>query len=241
MDITGLQVAIVGGGYGGAAAAKALSLLGADVNVYEQASQIREVGAGIGLRPSTMDLFRQWGIFDAVAKVSSASDYFEILTATGDPILKDAWPGMDDFEVRTNTHLIHRGDFIEAEGTLSERRRRNLRNEVEQTVGRINGELGKIGAPAVHYLHHSYPREEMAALFQAADVMLVTPLRDGMNLVAKEYVACRYDEGGALVRHDVEGLPGGVEPRGLPDPLLQLLERLSNLRSRLFTGHGTAS
>ncbi|MEV1130733.1 FAD-dependent monooxygenase [Agromyces sp. NPDC049794] len=114
MDITNLRVATVGGGYGGAAAAKALSLLGADVAVYEQASQIREVGAGIGLRPSTMDLFRQWGVFDAIAKVSSPSDYFEILTATGDPIMKDSWPGMEDYEVKTNTHLIHRGDFIEA-------------------------------------------------------------------------------------------------------------------------------
>lgn len=114
MDFTNLSVAVVGGGYGGAAAAKALSLRGADVTVYEQASQIREVGAGIGLRPSTMDLFRQWGAFDAIDGVSSASDYFEILTATGDPIMKDSWPGMDDFEVRTNTHLIHRGDFIEA-------------------------------------------------------------------------------------------------------------------------------
>lgn len=82
---------------------------------------------------------------------------------------------------------------------------RQLRVEVEQTVGRINGELGKIGAPAVHYLHHSYPREEMAALFQAADVMLVTPLRDGMNLVAKEYVTCRYDLGGALVLSEFTG------------------------------------
>lgn len=114
MDTKDLKIAVIGAGYGGAAAAKALSLLGADVNVYEQASQIREVGAGIGLRPSTMDLFRQWGIFDAVAKVSSASDYFEILTATGDPIMKDEWPGMDDYAVKTHTHLIHRGDFIEA-------------------------------------------------------------------------------------------------------------------------------
>jgi trehalose 6-phosphate synthase len=72
-------------------------------------------------------------------------------------------------------------------------------------VGRINGDLGKIGAPAVHYLHHSYPREEMAALFQAADVMLVTPLRDGMNLVAKEYVTCRHDLGGALVLSEFTG------------------------------------
>lgn len=121
MDTKDLRIAVVGAGYGGAAAAKALSLLGADVTVYEQASQIREVGAGIGLRPSTMDLFRQWGVFDAIASVSSASDYFEILTATGDRIMKDSWPGTDDFEVRTNTHLIHRGDFIDAlNGVLPE-------------------------------------------------------------------------------------------------------------------------
>ncbi|MGW5237768.1 alpha,alpha-trehalose-phosphate synthase (UDP-forming) [Monashia sp. NPDC004114] len=82
---------------------------------------------------------------------------------------------------------------------------RILREEIEQTVGRINGDLGKIGAPAVHYLHHSYPRDEMAALFQAADVMLVTPLRDGMNLVAKEYVTCRHDLGGALVLSEFTG------------------------------------
>ena len=82
---------------------------------------------------------------------------------------------------------------------------RNLRSEIEQTVGRINGELGQIGSPAVHYLHHSYPREEMAALFLAADIMLVTPLRDGMNLVAKEYVTCRHDLGGALVLSEFTG------------------------------------
>ncbi|WP_018772877.1 FAD-dependent monooxygenase [Arthrobacter sp. 131MFCol6.1] len=110
-DIKNLNIAIVGAGYGGAAAAKALSLLGADVTVYEQASQMREVGAGIGLRPATMHRFRQWGIFDTIAKVSSPSDYFEILTATGDPIMKDTWP---EFGEQTQTHLIHRGDFIEA-------------------------------------------------------------------------------------------------------------------------------
>ncbi|WP_406422532.1 FAD-dependent monooxygenase [Streptomyces sp. NBC_00873] len=113
-DLKNLKIAVVGAGYGGAAAAKALSLLGADVNIYEQASQIREVGAGIGLRPATMDRFRQWGIFDAIAKVSSPSDYFEILTATGDPMMKEAWPGIHDFAEETKTHLIHRGDFIDA-------------------------------------------------------------------------------------------------------------------------------
>jgi salicylate hydroxylase len=111
LEIQNLKIAIVGAGYGGAAAAKALSLLGADVTVYEQASQIREVGAGIGLRPATLERFRQGGTFDAIARVSSPSDYFEILTATDQPIMKDSWPVSGD---ETQTYLIHRGDFIEA-------------------------------------------------------------------------------------------------------------------------------
>ena len=82
---------------------------------------------------------------------------------------------------------------------------RVLRDEVEVTVGRINGEHGQLGQPVVHYLHQSYPKEEMAALYLAADVMLVTSLRDGMNLVAKEYVACRHDETGALVLSEFTG------------------------------------
>lgn len=110
-DLKNLKIAIVGAGYGGAAAAKALSLLGANVTVYEQAPQMGEVGAGIGLRPATVARFRQWGIFDAIANVSSASDYFEILTATGDPIMKDTWPESGE---EKHTYLIHRRDFIEA-------------------------------------------------------------------------------------------------------------------------------
>lgn len=80
-----------------------------------------------------------------------------------------------------------------------------LRENVEREVGRINGEFGRVGAPAVHYLHQSYSRSELAALFRAADVMAVTPLRDGMNLVAKEYVAARGDLGGTLVLSEFAG------------------------------------
>jgi trehalose 6-phosphate synthase len=80
-----------------------------------------------------------------------------------------------------------------------------LRDDIDRLVGRINGDLGTIGHPVVHYMHTSYPKDEMAALFRAADVMVVTPLRDGMNLVAKEYVACRYDDRGALVLSEFAG------------------------------------
>ncbi|MHB1172505.1 MAG: alpha,alpha-trehalose-phosphate synthase (UDP-forming) [Lacisediminihabitans sp.] len=80
-----------------------------------------------------------------------------------------------------------------------------LRDEIELTVGRINGDLGTIGHTAISYHHHGYPREEMVALYLAADVMLVTALRDGMNLVAKEYVACRFDEDGVLILSEFAG------------------------------------
>ncbi|WP_061683656.1 alpha,alpha-trehalose-phosphate synthase (UDP-forming) [Microbacterium laevaniformans] len=80
-----------------------------------------------------------------------------------------------------------------------------LRDEIELTVGRINGDHDTVGHTAIRYLHHSYPREEMVALYLAADVMLVTALRDGMNLVAKEYVASRIDSRGVLVLSEFTG------------------------------------
>ena len=82
---------------------------------------------------------------------------------------------------------------------------RQLGQEVDGTVRRINGKYSALDSAAVQYLHQSYPRPEMAAMFLAADVMLVTPLRDGMNLVAKEYVTCRHDLGGALVLSEFAG------------------------------------
>ncbi len=95
---------------------------------------------------------------------------------------------------------------------------RVLRDDLDRLVGRINGDYGRIGRPAISYLHASYPREEMAALYRAADVMVVTPYRDGMNLVAKEYVACRYDEGGALVLSEFTGAAYELRQAWLVNP-----------------------
>ena len=95
---------------------------------------------------------------------------------------------------------------------------KRLRDDIERLVGRLNGDLGDIGSPAIHYLHTSYPKTEMAALFRAADVMVVTPLRDGMNLVAKEYVACRYDDDGALVLSEFAGAADELRQAYLVNP-----------------------
>ena len=95
---------------------------------------------------------------------------------------------------------------------------RRLRDDIDRLVGRINGDLSRIGRPAISYLHSSFPREEMAALFRAADIMVVTPLRDGMNLVAKEYVACRYDNTGALVLSEFAGAADELRQAYLINP-----------------------
>jgi trehalose 6-phosphate synthase len=95
---------------------------------------------------------------------------------------------------------------------------RKLRDDIDRLVGRINGDLGRIGRPAISYLHSSYPREEMAALYRAADIMVVTPFRDGMNLVAKEYVACRYEADGALVLSEFAGAADELRQAYLVNP-----------------------
>lgn len=95
---------------------------------------------------------------------------------------------------------------------------RILRDDIDRLVGRLNGDLGQIGKPAISYLHSSYPREEMAALYRAADIMVVTPFRDGMNLVAKEYVACRYDSDGALVLSEFAGAADELRQAWLVNP-----------------------
>jgi len=82
---------------------------------------------------------------------------------------------------------------------------KSFRRRVDGLVGRINGRYGTVDSTPIHYLMQNFSQREIAAMYRAADVMLVTPLRDGMNLVAKEYVACREAEDGVLVLSEFAG------------------------------------
>jgi trehalose 6-phosphate synthase len=95
---------------------------------------------------------------------------------------------------------------------------RILRDEIELQVGRANGLYAELGAPIINYMHTSYTRQELVSLFLAADVMVVTPLRDGMNLVAKEYVASRPDLGGALLLSEFAGAANELHRAFLVNP-----------------------
>jgi alpha,alpha-trehalose-phosphate synthase [UDP-forming] len=93
-----------------------------------------------------------------------------------------------------------------------------IRDDVELLVSRANGALGPVGTNPIHYMHQAMAPDELAALYVAADVMLVTPLRDGMNLVAKEYVAAKTDDRGALVLSEFTGAAEQMSQAWLVNP-----------------------
>jgi trehalose 6-phosphate synthase len=69
-----------------------------------------------------------------------------------------------------------------------------IREDLDELSGRINGEFAEVDWVPIRYVNQGYPREDLAGFYRAADVALITPLRDGMNLVAKEYVAAQDPE-----------------------------------------------
>jgi trehalose 6-phosphate synthase/phosphatase len=82
---------------------------------------------------------------------------------------------------------------------------KQLKKQVDETIGRINGEFGLPGWTPITYLYRFLPFERLASLYLLADIALVTPLRDGMNLVAKEYIAARTDDTGVLILSETAG------------------------------------
>jgi trehalose 6-phosphate synthase len=92
------------------------------------------------------------------------------------------------------------------------------REDLERLIGEVNGMYSDVGHAAIHYLHQSVDLDELIALYLAADVMLVTPLRDGMNLVAKEYVASKIDETGALILSEFAGAARELDEAILVNP-----------------------
>ncbi|HEX6976412.1 MAG TPA: bifunctional alpha,alpha-trehalose-phosphate synthase (UDP-forming)/trehalose-phosphatase [Vicinamibacterales bacterium] len=93
-----------------------------------------------------------------------------------------------------------------------------FKRQVEEGVGRINGARGTLRSTPVHYVHRSISERQLIALYSAADVMLVTPLRDGMNLVAKEFVASRPDEDGVLVLSEFAGASAELDGAVVVNP-----------------------
>jgi trehalose 6-phosphate synthase/phosphatase len=84
-------------------------------------------------------------------------------------------------------------------------RYRALKKEVDELISTINGEYGTLGWVPIHYFYRGFPFERLSAFYGLADVLLVTPLRDGMNLVAKEFVSTHKESGGVLILSETAG------------------------------------
>lgn len=82
---------------------------------------------------------------------------------------------------------------------------KELKEEIDLLVGRINGNYGKMNWTPIHYFYRSFPLTALSAFYRMADVALVTPMRDGMNLVCKEYIASKLDKKGVLILSEMAG------------------------------------
>jgi trehalose 6-phosphate synthase/phosphatase len=80
-----------------------------------------------------------------------------------------------------------------------------MKKEIDEIVGKINGVYGKLNWTPIIYQYRSFHEEQLSALYKISDVALITPLRDGMNLIAKEYMASRTDNTGVLVLSEMAG------------------------------------
>lgn len=154
------------------------------------------------------------------------------------------------------THPEHRGRVTLVQVAVPSRVRveeyRQLKRQVDEAVGRLDGKYADAGWSPVRYIARALPSDELAAWYRAADVALVTPLRDGLNLVAKEFVAARPDHGGALVLSEFAGAieelpqayvvnPFGPESvaaalhRALSDDRTERERRMAALRKRVMS------
>jgi trehalose 6-phosphate synthase len=92
----------------------------------------------------------------------------------------------------------------------------NLRASVNELVGRINGRFGTVDWMPIHFMHRSIPFSELTALYTVSDACLITSTRDGMNLVAYEYIACQQQRHGVLILSEFAGAGSSFFPCSFP-------------------------
>jgi len=113
------------------------------------------------------------------------------------------------FERLLELHPRHRGHVVLLQLVVPSRSQvadyRELKRELDELIGRVNGRFATSTWSPIRYLYRALPQDRLAAMYRDADVGLITPLRDGMNLVAKEYATCQVDDPGVLVLSELAG------------------------------------
>ncbi len=102
---------------------------------------------------------------------------------------------------------------VPSRGSVEEYAR--LKHEIERLVGEINGKYTDVGWMPIQYIYRSLPRPELVAYYRTCEIALITPLKDGMNLIAKEYCACNIEEKGVLILSEFAGAASQLHPGAL--------------------------
>jgi trehalose 6-phosphate synthase len=235
------------------------------LHAHESVTGTREVG--IGAFPIGIDAAE----YDAIARTPEAHEAAaEIRRTVGNP--RHVLLGVDrldytkgiDVRIKAVAELLADGSLPPGDTVfvqIATPSRENVedyqraRADVELLIGRAIGDHGLSGAPPIQYLHQPLDRESLVAFYLAADVMLVTPYRDGMNLVAKEFVASRCNGDGALVLSEFAGaaveltdafLVNPFDADGVKKAIVDavhadpddLRARMSSMRSQVFRRNG---
>jgi trehalose 6-phosphate synthase/phosphatase len=196
----------------------------------------------LGARVSAADMLVEYG--DATTKVGAFPigidfEHFESLAreAPAQPDMQrekvvlgadrlDYTKGIPEriaaFERLLELHPEHREQVVLLQVAVPSRAQvaeyRELKRQIDEMVGRINGRFASANWSPIRYLYRTVPHERLCGLYRDADVALVTPLRDGMNLVAKEYVACQTLEPGVLVLSSLAGAADTMREALLVNP-----------------------
>jgi len=126
------------------------------------------------------------------------------------------------FERLLELHPEHRENVVLLQVAVPSRAQvaeyRELKREIDELVGRVNGRFATANWSPIRYLYRTIPHEKLCGMYRDADVGLVTPLRDGMNLVAKEFVACQVREPGVLILSSLAGAADTMREALLVNP-----------------------
>lgn len=121
---------------------------------------------------------------------------------------------------------------------------KKIKQQVDEAVGRINGKFSKDGWSPITYIYNSVPLKDLIAYYSCANIALITPLRDGMNLVAKEYIASRINNDGMLVLSEFTGVAEEVDcgnvinpydARSIGNGILRAIEVPESIKTEIMT------
>ena len=182
----------------------------------EVAAQAHPIGIDVGLIESLAQRL------EAAPRRRSADRLIEVLGVDRLDYTKGIYERLLAIERLLDRHPAYRRRIRFTQVMVPSRERvaeySELKRQLDETVGRINGRFSERGWSPISYLVRVLPPEELVPLYRNSDVALVTPLRDGMNLVAKEYVAAQLEDDGVLILSEMAGAADELQEALLVNP-----------------------